>query len=75
MQGLAGACGKIDGYLVCILPALLTAAMKVQQQLSDTLSCAETAVLANQLNSEKFTLISIHPGWVSTGTVTSHFLM
>ncbi|KAK9844534.1 hypothetical protein WJX74_003700 [Apatococcus lobatus] len=26
----------------------------------------QTAVLANQLNAEKFTLISIHPGWVGT---------
>lgn len=59
------------GISLCSL-MLRPRAMEMQQQqhwqLSHSVSCAETAVLANQLNSEGFTLISLHPGWVATGT-------
>lgn len=69
MRSLAEACLKIDGHAAPLTCNAQTADIDIQQQHGDALCCAETAVLANQLNSEKFTLISIHPGWVSTGTL------
>ena len=36
------------------------------QLLTQLMSAAETAVLANDLKDEGFTVIALHPGWVQT---------
>lgn len=50
-------CGQLTLYSIC---SLITASI------SQSLPAAETAVLANDLKDDGFTIIALHPGWVQT---------
>jgi hypothetical protein len=46
--------------ILCCICSLITVSI------SQSLPAAETAVLANDLKDEGFTIIALHPGWVQT---------